>query len=549
VHLRLTVVVFLAAVLPLTVQADQGGPLAAAPVVQLEGGLGRQVAAAQEAAVGDMRLQAPQQPLPPVAVTQLDTRQAHPVLDSRNPPLTLSFADPVPVRDVLLSLVQGTNLSVIPDPGIDDTWVGEIKDVTIREALDLVLEPLGLDYSIRGNIIRVFERELEMRLFNIDYVITQRGGSRGMSASSGGSGGSSASTGGGGGGASGGAAGGGSSSGGGGSTGGGGGSGGSSATVGGSDAPDVFGGIENAVEQLLSPDGTMTLDRTAGLMRVTDRTSRLDAVEQYLEAVMLRVKRQVRLEARVIEVALNESFSAGINWNALIGSLSKYVSIGQTLMNTGGGFTITGNVNDDFGAVLSAFSEQGNATVLSSPSVITMNNQPAVMNAGTQEAFFTTTTQRDPQGVITQATVTPQLINVGVVLSVTPQISADGIITLSLNPSVTEHTGNATSRLGDVFPILSQRTTDTIVQVRDGETIVIAGLMQDKINTSNSSVPVLGSLPLIGGAFRSTTKSKTKTDLVIMLTPTLMGPSEVVFDTAREIRRIDAAQRAKGKRQ
>jgi MSHA biogenesis protein MshL len=544
VHLRVSVVVFLAAVLPLALQAEQGGPLATAPVVQLEGGLGRPAAAAQNVVPGDARPPIAQQPLPPVAVTQLDTRQAHPVLDSRTPPLTLSFSDPVPVRDVLMSLVQGTNLSIIPDPGIDETWVGEIKDVTIREALDLVLEPLGLDYSIRGNIIRVFERELDTRLFPIDYVITQRGGSRGMSASSGGNSGAGGTSGGGTGGVGGVA---GASAGG--STGSGSGSGGSSASVNGSDAPDVFGGIEDAVEQLLSPAGTMTLDRTAGLMRVTDRASRLDAVEQYLEAVMLRIKRQVRLEARVIEVSLNESSAAGINWNAVIGSVSKYVSIGQTLINPGGGFTITGNINDDFGAVLSAFNEQGNATVLSSPSVITMNNQPAVMNAGTNEVFFTTTTQTDPQGVITQSAVTPQLINVGVVLSVTPQISADGIITLSLNPSVTEHTGNATSRLGDVVPILSQRTTDTIVQVRDGETIVIAGLMQDRVNTSNASVPVLGSLPLIGGAFRSTTKSKTKTDLVIMLTPTLVGPGEVVFDTARELRRMDTAQRAKGKQQ
>jgi type II secretory pathway component GspD/PulD (secretin) len=144
--------------------------------------------------------------------------------------------------------------------------------------------------------------------------------------------------------------------------------------------------------------------------------------------------------------------------------------------------------------------------------------------------------------------VTPQAITVGVVLSATPQISADGIITLSLNPSVTEVIGNATSRLGDVVPRTSQRTTDTIVRVRDGETIVIAGLMQEKETTSGSSVPLLGSLPWVGNAFRSTQKVKTKADLVIMLTPTLINPSEVVFDTARELRRIDAAQRANEKR-
>jgi len=305
---------------------------------------------------------------------------------------------------------------------------------------------------------------------------------------------------------------------------------------------------EAGVEAMISPAGRMNMDRTAGLLSVTESPRILDRIEQYIDTVMLRVTRQVRLEARIVEVALNENFSAGINWNAVIGSLTKYVNVGQTLLNPGGGFTVSGNVNDNFSAILTAFNQQGNATVLSSPSAVTMNNQPTIMSAGTQEVIFTTTAQRDAQGLLTQSSVQGQPITVGVVLSVTPQISADGTIMLSLNPSVTEHTGDATSRLGDVFPILSQRTTDTIVRVRDGETIVIAGLMQDKINTTNTSVPVLGSLPFIGGAFRSTTKTKTKTDLVIMITPTLMSPTQVVDHTANEIRRIDAAQRGNAKR-
>ena len=119
-------------------------------------------------------------------------------------------------------------------------------------------------------------------------------------------------------------------------------------------------------------------------------------------------------------------------------------------------------------------------------------------------------------------------------LSVTSQISADGIIHMSINPSITEKTGQATSRLGDTVPIVSVRETDTLVRVRTGETIVIAGLMQDSSTLSNAKVPVVGDLPLVGGLFRRTERTRRKTDLVILLTPTIMGPGQVTANTASE---------------
>jgi MSHA type pilus biogenesis protein MshL len=272
-------------------------------------------------------------------------------------------------------------------------------------------------------------------------------------------------------------------------------------------------------------------------------------VEQYLDTVMLRVTRQVLIEARVIEVELRDEFSAGINWNAVFSSLPSTISIGQTLAPaTGGGFTMSGNADDNFTFLLNAFSTQGKANVLSSPRVAAMNNQPAIISAATQDVFFTSVEQRDPQGIITQTTTTPQTITVGVVLSVTPQISADGIIHLSMNPSVTERTGTATSRLGDAVPIVNARTTDTLVRVRDGDTVVIAGLMQDRVTATDAKVPVLGDIPWFGNLFKRTEKGTVKTDLVIMLTPTLMSPTQVAEHTAREIRRIDTAQRAADKR-
>jgi MSHA biogenesis protein MshL len=467
-------------------------------------------------------------------VVHLDSRRTNPTLDGER--LSLSFATPVPIIDVLLTLVRDTPMSVIPDPALEQTFIGELKNVTVREALDLILEPLALDYSVRGNVIRVFRQELETRLYSIDYVITRRTGSRSMSASTGTTSGGVGVVGNGGIGVSGGGVAGGVA---------GGGAGGSSSQVSGADAPDLFADLLEGVRILLSEEGRVNLDRTAAVLQVSDRASRLDLVEQYLETVMMRVTRQVQIEAKIVEVELRDEFSTGINWRAVFGSLENSGTVSQTLAPaTTGGFTLALNVGD-FTALLNAFATQGKVNVLSSPRVTAMNNEPAIMRIGTQDVFFITTTQVNPDtGQILQSSVTPQSITEGVVLSVTPQISADGMVHMSINPSVTERTGQATSRLGDTVPIVSVRETDTLVRVRQGDTIVIAGLMQDRTSQDTAKVPLLGDVPVVGNLFKRTERRRTKTDLVILLTPTVLGPGEAAANAAAEIRRLDNAQRA-----
>jgi len=519
------------------VSADQARPLEPLSITQMEGGAARQAQSPQTV---------PPQPgvvLPPIPVVRLDERATHPQLDGQR--LSLSFSEPVAIRELLLTLVRDTPLSLIPSSSVgEQAFIGELKNVTLREAFDLMLEPLNLDWSIAGNVIRVFPREMETRLYSVDYVITRRQGSRSMSASTGaGVGGAGAGAGagnvGGGTGATGGTSGATSSAGG----------GGSSSQVSGSDAPDLYSDLAEGIRSLLSNDGRFNLDRTAALLQVTDSTSRLDRVEQYLEAVMIRATRQVQIEAKVIEVELRDEFSAGINWRSVLGGLTNSANISQTLAPaTGGAFTLSMNVGD-FSALLNAFATQGTVNVLSSPRVTAMNNEPAIMRIGTQDVYFVTTTQVDPTtGQILQSTVTPQSLTEGVVLSVTSQISADGIIHMSINPSITERTGVATSRLGDTVPIVSVRETDTLVRVREGETIVIAGLMQDRTSLDQSKVPVLGDVPFVGNLFKRTERRRSKTDLVILLTPTLMGPNENAATVQRELMRLDDARGAAKRR-
>jgi len=350
--------------------------------------------------------------MPTLPVTQLDVRQTDPDLDGQR--ISVGFVRRTSIHDVLLLLVRDTRLSVIPDPSLDQTFIGDLKNVTVREALDLILEPLGLDYAVNGRVVRVSRRELETRFYSIDYVM--RTGSR---------------------------------------------------SIGAAESPALYTDLAEGVRTLLSANGRMSLDRIAAMVQVTDTPARLARVEQYLEAAMLRATRQVQIEGKIIEVELRDEFSSGIDWRAVQTGVANSTAPSQPLGPTSETLALALKPNG-FTALMNALAAQGTVNVLSSPLITAMNNEPAVMRVGPTD---------------------PQTPTDGMTLRVTPQISADGIIHLSINP------------------IVSAREADTLVRVRQGETIVIAGWMLDRETTNTGKT------------------TRRKTDLVILLTPTILGSS------------------------
>lgn len=476
-------------------------------------------------------------PLAPMAVSQLEEARRP---DAFEQTLSLSFAEPIAVRELLLMLVRDTDLSVVTDPDVDGTFTGELKNVTLRHALDLILRPLDLEPRISEHVLRVSKRQMITRIFDINYVAARRMGG-GFGGGFGMMGGFNGGFGGG--------MGGGLGYGGAGYGGFGGGMGGYNGYGSGfganQGAGDVFDEISTGLQTLLSGDGRHNLDRKAGLLQVTDYPEVLDKIAIYLETYETRALRQVHIMAKVIEVEMREEFSAGIDWGTVFRSAGNTVSVTQQLAPTRGGSAFTMGVNiRDFQGLLEAFASQGKVNVMASPYVMAMNNEPAVMRVGTQDVFFVTTSQVDAgSGTLLQTSVVPQTVTEGIMLNVTPQISADGIIHLSITPTITERTGTATSRLGDQVPIVSVRETDTLVRVHEGETIVIAGLMQERAMVDKAKVPVLGDVPVIGGLFRREERSKRKTDLVILLTPTMMSPGELAANAAADQQRVYEEQR------
>jgi type II secretory pathway component GspD/PulD (secretin) len=181
-------------------------------------------------------------------------------------------------------------------------------------------------------------------------------------------------------------------------------------------------------------------------------------------------------------------------------------------------------------AIVDALKQQGNLKVVSTPRLRTLNNQPAVVRVGQDFPIFirqVTTAPGSPP--VTTVTETVQTVTVGTVLSITPQISSDGLITLDLTPAVSRLVQIATSASGDTnAPVIDIRQASSIVRVRDGATIVMGGLVQDNASTTHRKIPVLGSIPLLGKAFSGEYKSSQRTELVFFLTP------RIIHDAATE---------------
>ena len=461
----------------------------------------------------------PEEKLPGLIVTEIEGKREPERLYS----FSLRDAD---IREVLMALSKQTSFNIVVDQDVQGRVTVDLKNVSMVEALDTLTELLDLNYRIRQNMVRVGKPAPETRIFSLQYVNLKRTSSSSATAQIGAAGGgiTGTTTGGGGGGTSG------------------------STTVSTSTDTDLWRDIEAGVTKLLSPAGKVVMDKQGSNILVTDLPKFLDRIGSFLESVEGSVQRQVLIEARIVEVTLTGEFRFGLDWGAIAqaaalrgaSTISAGKIIGQSLSPGAGGFQI-GVVSTDFRAILETISTQGELQVISSPKLATLNNQTAVIRAGTDEVFFETRVSETPSltGTQTSKTVNPRTVTIGVVLGVTPQVGADGTVVLHIHPTVTEKRGEARSAIGDTFPILDVREADMIVRAREGQVVVIGGLMQEKRIDSDSKVPILGDLPGIGRLFRSTTQEVRKTELVVLLSPTVMVGKKVDEITSRELERLN----------
>jgi MSHA biogenesis protein MshL len=334
----------------------------------------------------------------------------------------------------------------------------------------------------------------------------------------------------------------------------------------------------------------IAINPLAGIVIVQAMPDELSRVDQYLKSSEDIMGRQVILEAKILEVELDDNYRAGINW----GLINKHLKMGQlggnlptdnnlttTLPistgntktspdlnpgNNNGGSPAIPTIASQFGGIftlginyhrLSAFVElltaQGNVQVLSSPRVSTTNNQKALIKVGTDN-FFVTNVSNTTSTTGTNTTTTPSVtfnpFFSGIALDITPQINDDGDITLHIHPTISVVTsepktvstgtvnGTPTVQSFDMAKS-SIRESDNVVKAKNGQIVIIGGLMQDKNAEVVSGIPVLKDMPLVGQLFRQTRKESAKSELVILIRPIILNDKSIVREAEDAYARFD----------
>jgi MSHA biogenesis protein MshL len=460
-----------------------------------------------------------------------------------------------PVREVLMSLVNGTRQNMIVHPSVQGNISLSLKSVTVEDVLQALRSVYGYEYRRTAIGYEVLASAMQTRLFKVDYLNVKRSGESQVRVSSGqltekksngnnnttitnqqnsdkSKSGQSL----------------------------------SGSEVNTRSVSDFWEDLNATLQAMVGEqDGrSVVVNSQTGIVVVRAMTSELRNVEDYLNAIQGTIQRQVILEAKIVEVELSEGFQAGINWAAFVRSGSNAANIGQV----GGGSVFSGDevseiagtqfnlanlsgqegltssafggvltmaiATQDFTAFIEALQKQGDVHVLSSPRVSTVNNQKAVIKVGTDEFFVTgieTDTTQANNNFNTSINVELTPFFSGVALDVIPQINASGEVTLHIHPSVSEvkeKTKQIQVSSGDEgilkvpLALSTIRESDSIIRAQSGQVVVIGGLMQTVVQDNEAGVPYLSQVPILGGLFRHRKQVSVKSELVILLRPIIV---------------------------
>jgi len=307
---------------------------------------------------------------------------------------------------------------------------------------------------------------------------------------------------------------------------------------------DIYQGIEDTLKERIGQNGRFFLNRQTGILTVSASPGTLEDIASLIETLRKKYRRQALIEAKILEVELSQGNEFGIDWRNFEANLSKSALQNQPLSaNITGNLTSTGIVDNiwNYGITLSnryyninmvfhALQQYGNIKTLSNPRLKVMNGQPAIISVG-QSISYLKSLQNQTTTTGNQTNTNPEVeisaIFDGILLGITPIIEEDGHVTLHIVPIKSElvsmeerqfgGSGNNTNTNVYTFPRVNLREASTIVRAMPGEIVVLGGLIQDRTIASNSQVPVLSSLPIVGNAFTYKTQHKKSVELVIVM--------------------------------
>ncbi|MDD2932379.1 MAG: pilus (MSHA type) biogenesis protein MshL [Methylotenera sp.] len=510
--------------------------------------------------------------------TAVATKEKTPTPDAVNnallPPLTIAMPkastkrleqrfdlviNNAPANQVLMGIVSGTRYSMLIHPDVTGSISVNLKDVTVFEALDSLRDLYGYEYKVDGSRIFIESPAMQTRVFQVNYIVGQRKGTSDTRVTSGSvsggnnsqsgqqSGTSTSST-----------------------------SSGSannrtalvSTSIATTSNNDFWKDLTDSLNGIVGTENgrRVIVNLQSGVIVVRAMPSEVRNVEAFLRLMQVSIERQVILEAKILNVQLNDLSQSGVNWSVFGSSGRNTGIVGSLNANTqlatsGNGNLISGDLGAsagnliansatattalgaslfavalqgaNFAALLQFLETQGDVQVLSSPRIATINNQKAVLKVGTDEFFVTgvsSSTTASTGATTTVPEVTLQPFFSGITLDVTPQIDKDDNIILHMHPSISQVTTvNKQVNLGGTsgqlnLPLASSNVseTDSIVRTRDGHVIAIGGLMTESSISTKSKVPGLGDIKGIGAAFRQRGSTNTKSELVILLKATVV---------------------------
>ena len=479
-------------------------------------------------------------------------------------------ANNVDVRPFFDALVEDTPYSVAVHPAVSGQISLTLKEVALEDVLTIISRMYPLDVFLEGKVIQVMPSQLKTESIPVNFLMIKRFGVSNVSVIAGGVSEQDQNNGGNNGGINGNNNISGNALGGQGGFGGQGGLGGNNiqqlngSNIQTTSENDFWSDLKEALKVLVSPtEGRqVVVSPQAGLVTVRALPCEIAVVKDFLNQSQESLQRQVVLEARIIEVTLNDGYQQGVRWDRIASGLTGSVNfgfsggaiasnfaantaagidpainavngIGNSISTDIGGVSTLRISRGDFDGVINMLQTQGDVQMLSNPRVTVTNNQKAVIKVGQDEYFVTdVSTSEDQSATQTEnendIELTPFFS--GIALDVTPQIDRSGSVILHVHPSVTE-TAEQTKviQVGDqqiLLPLAQSniRESDTVIRARDGEIVVIGGLMETVTSEQESKTPLLGDIPFIGNAFKNKAKTQSKRELVILIRPSVVQP-------------------------